>query len=108
MKKEIMSKSEVWEWLAFLLGGVGYTIFIFYALHREKYGEYLIQDLSKFNKFILFLSIFLTIILGKLGDKYLFNENRREIELFFIKILSVIVFFIIGFIFPAMFFVVIL
>lgn len=108
MKNEIMSKSDVRGWIAFFIGAFGYTFFIFYALHREKYGEYLIQDLSKFNKFILFLSIFLTIILGKLGDKYLFNENRREIELFFIKTLTVIVFFIIGFIFPSMFFVVIL
>ncbi len=103
-----MSKSEVWEWLAFLLGGVGYTIFIFYALHRKSLGDYLIQNLSGLNNFILFLAISLTFFLGKLGDKYLFSGERGEVKLFFIKILSVIVFFIIGFIFPAMFFVVIL
>lgn len=69
MKKEIMSKSEVWVIIALFFGVVSYSIFIFYLLAKRSRGIDYFNDLYSVNSFVVcFLFFFIFFLVNQIKN----------------------------------------
>jgi len=86
MKKEIMSKSEVWVIIALFFGLVSYSIFMFYLLAKRSKGINYFNDLYSVNSFVVYFLFFFMFFLLNQIKKYIRKKEQRIVN--FISVLG--------------------
>jgi hypothetical protein len=101
------SKSEASGWMCCGTGFIGYTVFIFFLLSERTHGIHYSENLALFNQNILYFLAFLLVTLS-IGKKRLFTDGHGNSPVWVDRYVAPFVFFLLGVIFPAMFFILII
>lgn len=96
-------KSEAPGWIGCGLGFIGYTIFMFFLLSQRTNGIHYFENLALFNKNIIYLISFFLVVMS-VGRKRLFTDEEGNSPLWIDIYVAPFIFFFIGILFPAMFF----
>ncbi|MDH1801704.1 hypothetical protein [Acinetobacter johnsonii] len=99
-------KSEAPGWIGFGFGFIGYTMLMFFLLSERTNGIHYFENLALFNKNIMYLMSFLLVTMS-IGKKRLFTDEKENSPLWIDVYVAPFIFFLIGILFPAMFFVLI-
>lgn len=100
------SKSEAPTWTYLGISFFGYTIFMFFLLSERKSGIHYFEDLATFNKILMYSISFLLIVIS-MSKKRFFTNEYGESPLWVHTYLAPFGFFLLGLLFPAMFFMII-
>ena len=99
-------KSEALGWIGLGFGFIGYTMLMFFLLSERTNGIHYFENLALFNKNIMYLMSFLLVTMS-IGKKRLFTDAKGNSPLWIDVYVAPFIFFLIGILFPAMFFVLI-
>ena len=100
-------KSEAPGWIGLGFGFIGYTMFMFFLLSERTNGIHYFENLALFNQNILYFLAFLLVTLS-IGKKRLFTDGHGNSPVWVDRYVAPFVFFLLGVIFPAMFFILII
>jgi len=94
-------------WLGLLLGFLLYPIIMFFLLAQRHSGLNYINDLSSFNKIVVFISCALIFLIPTWNERCLIDSEGKSPH-WYQRYFVPLIYFIIGTIFTGMFFILII